>query len=165
MTDRPHFDDRFEVLGGLAYRVAYRLLGDREEAREVAQETLARAFARWRKVSRYDEPWVVRVATNQALDRHRRWRPTVPIDDRHRAPVPDPAHVALQRHGLVECLRRLPRRQREVVVLRYFAHLTDRQIADALGVAEGTVKSRLSRAHRQLASDEHLSSLRDGTTR
>jgi RNA polymerase sigma factor (sigma-70 family) len=153
MTDRPHFDDRFEVLGGLAYRVAYRLLGDREEAREVAQETLARAFARWRKVSRYDEPWVVRVATNQALDRHRRWRPTVPIDDRHRTPEPDPAHVALQRHGLVECLRRLPRRQREVVVLRYFADLPEREVADLLETTVGSVKQHAHRALARLRAD------------
>jgi RNA polymerase sigma factor (sigma-70 family) len=153
MTDRPHFDDRFEVLGGLAYRVAYRLLGDREEAREVAQETLARAFARWRKVSRYDEPWVVRVATNQALDRHRRWRPTVPIDDRHRAPEPDPAHVALQRHGLVESLRRLPRRQREVVMLRYFADLPEREVADLLQTTVGSVKQHAHRALARLRAD------------
>jgi len=153
MTDRSRFDDRFEVLGGLAYRVAFRLLGDREEAREVAQETLARAFARWRKVSGYDEPWVVRVATNQALDRHRRRRPTVPLDDRHRAPGPDPAHLALQRHGLVECLRRLPRRQREVVVLRYFADLPEREVADLLQTTVGSVKQHAHRALARLRAD------------
>lgn len=153
MTDRSHFDDRFEALGGLAYRVAYRLLGDREEAREVAQETLARAFARWRKVSGYDEPWVVRVATNQALDRCRKRRPTVPIDDRHWAPGPDPAHLALQRHGLVECLRRLPRRQREVVMLRYFADLPEREVADLLQTTVGSVKQHAHRALARLRAD------------
>src|SRR5262245_57226291 len=121
MTARPSFDDRFDVLGALAYRVAYRLLGDRDEAREIAQETLARAYVRWSKVAHYDEPWVVRVAANQALDRHRRRHPTVPVDDRHRSPVPDVAEVALQRHDLVAHLRALPRRQREVVLLRYVA--------------------------------------------
>lgn len=153
MTERTHFDDRFEVLGGLAYRVAYRLLGDREEAREVAQETLARAFARWRKVARYDEPWVVRVATNQALDRHRKRRPSLPIDDRHRAPGPDHGDLVLQRRGLVECLRRLPRRQREVVVLRYLADLPEREVADLLQTTVGSVKQHAHRAIARLRAD------------
>ena len=52
-----------------------------------------------------------------------------------------------------------------MVVLRHYLHLSERQIAEALGVPEGTVKSRLSRAHQRLAADPNLTDLRDGTTR
>jgi RNA polymerase sigma factor (sigma-70 family) len=153
MSQRPEFDDRFEVLSGLAHRVAYRLLGNREEAREVAQETLAKAFARWRKVAAYDEPWVARVATNQALDICRRRRPSVPLDDQMWSPGADPASVALQRHGLADCLRKLSRRQREVVVLRYLADLPEREVADLLHTTVGSVKQHAHRAISRLRAD------------
>jgi DNA-directed RNA polymerase specialized sigma24 family protein len=81
-TGPPRFDERFDALSAIAYRVAYRLLGNREDAREVAQEALARAYARWRKVAGHDEPWVARVATNLAIGRWRKRRPTVPVDAR-----------------------------------------------------------------------------------
>lgn len=75
------FDERFDALSAIAYRVAYRLLGDRGEAEEVAQEALARAYARWRKVADYDKPWVARVALNLALGRTRRRRPQFSFDE------------------------------------------------------------------------------------
>jgi RNA polymerase sigma factor (sigma-70 family) len=153
MSPRPEFDDRFEVLSTLAYRVAFRLLGNREEAREVAQETLARAFARWRKVAAYDEPWVARVATNQALDICRRRRPSVPLDDQLWSSGSDPANVALQRQGLADCLRKLSRRQREVVVLRYLADLPERDVADLLHTTVGSVKQHAHRAISRLRAD------------
>ena len=62
------FDQRAGDLAALAYRVSFRILGDREEARDVTQETLARAYARWSRVGPYDEAWVTRVATNLSLD-------------------------------------------------------------------------------------------------
>ena len=57
---------------------------------------------------------------------------------------------------------RLPLPQRQAVVLRYYLHLTEQQIADASGVAAGTVKSRLSRALATLAGDPDLAILREG---
>ena len=53
---RPDFDRRFDDLAAIAYRVAFRVLGDRGDAEDVAQEALARAFARWRTVSSHAEP-------------------------------------------------------------------------------------------------------------
>src|SRR5262245_17857027 len=128
-TGRPDYEVRFDALAAVAYKVGYRLLGDREEARDVAQEALARAFVRWRRIATYDEPWVVRVATNLAIDRHRRRRATVPIDDRHASPGGDQTGNALERHDLVESLRRLSKRQRDVVALRYLADLSERDVA------------------------------------
>lgn len=151
--DRPAFDDRFDRLAAIAYRVAFRLLGDREDARDVTQEALARAYARWRTVAGYDEPWVARVATNLAIGLWRRRRPTVPIDDRHAAATEDPAGVALDRHGLVDCLRRLPRRQREVVVLRHLADLPEREVARVLHTTVGSVKQHAHRGMARLRSE------------
>ena len=65
------FDAAFDNLWSRAYGVAYVVLGDRSESEDIAQETLARALVRWKKVSAYAEPWVVRVAGNLAIDRVR----------------------------------------------------------------------------------------------
>ena len=141
----PGFDDAFEGLAVLAHRVAYRILGSQEDAEEVAQEALARAYVRWSRVSRYAEPWVARVATNLALGR---WRKAHARRRTDLVVVADPADAAL-RVDLVELLGRLPRRQREVVVLRYLADRSEQETADALGCSLGTVKQH---AHRGLAA-------------
>ena len=93
------FDAEFESLWSRAYGVAYVVLGDRSESEDVAQETLARALVRWKKVSAYAEPWVVRVAGNLAIDRVRtRHRPRgIPAHDlpeARRATRRPPARVA-----------------------------------------------------------------------
>jgi len=66
------FEEAFEDLYTRAYGVAYQLLGRRSESEDVAQETLARAFVRWRRIRGYAEAWVVRVAGNLAIDAWRR---------------------------------------------------------------------------------------------
>jgi RNA polymerase sigma factor (sigma-70 family) len=71
-TSAPTFEEAFPVLLRDAYRVAYRLLGNRTEAEDVAQEACARAYSRWSSVRDHAEPWCVRVASNLALDLLRR---------------------------------------------------------------------------------------------
>jgi RNA polymerase sigma-70 factor (sigma-E family) len=137
------FDLAFHDLYRLAYRVAYRILGDRGDAEDVAQEALARTAQRWSRLADRPEGWVSRVASNLAIDRFRRRRqqpptPTGPLG------VVDP-HLG-ERGDLVAALRRLPRRQREVVVLRYLADLSEAEVAAELGFSVGTVKSHTSRA-------------------
>ena len=68
------FELAFADLYRLAYRVAFRILGDRAEAEDIAQEALARATLRWDKLHDRPEGWVTRVASNLALDRYRRRR-------------------------------------------------------------------------------------------
>jgi RNA polymerase sigma-70 factor (sigma-E family) len=144
LNDRPTFDDRVEVLAALAYRVCFRILGDRHDAQDLTQEALARAFARWRRVRAYDEAWITRVATNLALGEVRR-------RGRARRSAPEPAGppevdaLVAQRAELVEVLRSLSRRQREVVALRYLADLPEVEVARALGCSIGTVKQHASR--------------------
>lgn len=152
-SDRPDFVDRFEVLTVIAYRVAYRLLGDRGEAEEVAQEALGRAYARWSVVARHDEPWVARVATNLAIGRWRRRRPTEHFADSHHGARPEGDARVLDRLALVDALRRLPRRQRQVVVLRYLADLPERDVALAMHTTVGSVKQHAHRALLRLRLD------------
>jgi RNA polymerase sigma factor (sigma-70 family) len=158
--ERLDFDDRFDALAAIAYRVAFRMLGDRGDAEEVAQEALARAYARWRSVQGHAEPWVARVASNLAIGRWRKRRPTIPLDASgsgagvgRRLAAADATTAVVERDELVESLRRLPRRQREVVVLRYLADLPERDVAAALRTSVGTVKSTNHRALARLRSD------------
>jgi RNA polymerase sigma-70 factor (sigma-E family) len=133
------FDTEFEQLWSRAYGVAYVVLGDRGESEDIAQETLARALVRWKKISAYAEPWVVRVAGNLAIDRVRRQQRTggVPTQD-----VPD---LSAQRVDLQRALIALSPKQREVVVLRYLVDLPEAEVAHSLGCSVGTVKTHASR--------------------
>lgn len=138
------FDSVFPDLYRLAYRVAFRILGDRLDAEDVAQEALARTALRWSRLQNGPEGWVTRVASNLAIDRFRRRR-------RSQAHVTEVGPIGLadshigERADLVRALRRLSRRQREVVVLRYLADFSEAEVARALGCSVGSVKSHASR--------------------
>jgi RNA polymerase sigma-70 factor (sigma-E family) len=136
------FDESFAELYRAAYRVAFRLLGDRTEAEDVAQEALARAYASWRSVQAYATPWTCRVATNLAIDRTRRDR-RMSGDAAPERAVPDA--FSDERVDLQRALRALPRRQRDVVVLRYLADQPEDTVAATLGVSVGSVKTHASR--------------------
>jgi RNA polymerase sigma-70 factor (sigma-E family) len=142
----PTYDERFAELASLSYRIAYRMSGSREESRDIAQEAMARAYARWPKVRDAAPGWVSRVTTNLTLDLLRkRRRPQLPGGE----PARDLANAVVRRAELVEALRPLPRRQRDVVVLRYLADLSEADVARSLGCSVGTVKQH---AHRGLAA-------------
>lgn len=139
------FDAAFPSLTAVAFRVAFRILGDQGDAEDVAQEALARALIRWPKIHEYATPWVATTASNLAIGVWRR---------RRHAPLPRPDRHQVDEHRsdrleLVRLLRDLPRRQREVVVLRYLADMSEQDVARALGCAPGTVKQH---AHRGLRS-------------
>jgi RNA polymerase sigma-70 factor (sigma-E family) len=136
------FEEAFPDLYRLAYRVSFRILGDRGDAEDVAQEALARAHLRWARLREKPEGWIVTVATNLSIDRHRRRRRVSSLVNEPLALV-DVHQV--ERIDLARALRRLPRRQREVVVLRYLADWCERDVATALGVSAGAVKSHASR--------------------
>jgi RNA polymerase sigma factor (sigma-70 family) len=140
------FDAAFDRLRALAYRAGYRLLGARADAEDIAAETLARAYSRWGSISDHAEPWVVTTATNLALDQFRRARTAA--SHRHVLVEPQPAvdHLVETRLDLVRALTELPRRQREVVALRFLADYSEAATAQALGIDVGTVKSHTSRA-------------------
>ena len=142
MGEGVRFEEAFPDLYRLAYRVAFRVLGDRGDAEDVAQEALARAHLRWMRLWERPEGWVVTVATNLSIDRHRRRRRVSGL-------ASDPLAIVdvyqCERIDLARALRRLPRRQREVVVLRYLADWSESDVAEALGISAGAVKSHASR--------------------
>ena len=132
-------------------------------AEDSVQEALARA---WERLDRGDgidrlPAWVTTVALNLARSQMRRWRSERRARDRLgplRDDLSDAPAASGEAHAVREALRALPRRQREVTVLRYYLGLDVREIAEQLGIAEGTVKAMLFRARQSLAvtlGDEH----------
>ena len=136
------FDDQFPVLFRAAYRVAFRLTSSREEAADCAQEACARAYTDWKKLSRKGDvtPWVVRVSGNLAIDGWRRSQRA-----RRVPPKSEAVSATAENLDLSKALDGLPRRQREVVVLRYIADLSEATVAETLGCSVGTVKTHASR--------------------
>ena len=142
----PTFEEVFPVLIRDAYRVAYRLLGDRGEAEDVAQEACARAYSRWSTIRDHAEPWCVRVASNLALDLLRARSRATRRNERIAAEATfRPGASADDRLDLYAALSKLPKRQRESVVLRYLGDLSEAQTADVMGVSVGSVKTHSSR--------------------
>ena len=153
-TEPASFDEFYAAHYGRLTVQLYAYFGDRQEAQDLAQEAFCRALARWRTVSRYDDPvaWVRRVAWNLALSRWRRARTALAFLSRQRrseAEVPGPGP---ERVAVLAALAGLPPPQRRAVVLRYLADLTVPEIAEREGVPEGTVKSWLHRARATLAA-------------
>lgn len=153
-SDAETFSDAFDDLFMRCGRVAYRLLGDRWAAEDVAGEAMARAYAHWPKISRlsYRDAWVLRVATNLAIDRgRRRARLDISADGAIDVDLADPVseaavgQITVLRLTLLAALGRLPRRQREVIVLRHMTGLSEPEVAAATGLALGTVKTHLRR--------------------
>jgi RNA polymerase sigma-70 factor (ECF subfamily) len=131
------------------YRALSMSLSNPELAREATDEGFARAYQHWRKIQAYDNPagWVYRVSLNWARSRLRKTKREVITDE-----VRDIAVNATANPGLTEALAALPMEFRSVVVLRYLMQWSTAEVAQALQVPTGTVKSRLSRGLEQLRS-------------
>ncbi len=131
-------------------------LGDREVATELAQEALARAWERWPEVSVMDHPdrWVFRVALNLASSWIRRRAAERRARQRLRAGRPDPGrHLATAEVvDLRDAVRSLPKREREVITLRYYGDRSVADVAELLGISEGTVKAAAHAARNRLRS-------------
>lgn len=142
-TADTEFEDFFRSNYPRAFGVAVRMLGNSAEAEDAAAEAFSRALVRWRKVGGLDyrDAWVLRVTANVAIDVLRRRRS---LPDR-RILHDDPQSEAVDRIWLLGALDKLPDRQREVLVLRYFGDLADDDIAHCLSMANGTVKSHVHR--------------------
>jgi RNA polymerase sigma-70 factor (ECF subfamily) len=153
-----------------SFRTACLILGNRADAEEAVQEAFLRA---WRfRDSLADvpsiRPWLYRVVVNSCYSKLRR---EIPHRDRRAGDEPL-AHMAAEGGGpessaergevadtVLAALARLPLSLRVPVVLRYYADLSERDIARAIGRRQGTVKSRLHEARRRLAADPALSAL------
>ncbi len=137
------YDDNFGALYRIAFRVAYRILGQQAEAEDVAQETMAKAYSRWWRIRPEAARWVSRVSANGAIDVWRkRSKQDLTAEDLVRAHDGEPI---VERLALVDALSRLSKRQREVVVLRYLAGYPEADVAVILDCSVGSVKTHASR--------------------
>jgi RNA polymerase sigma factor (sigma-70 family) len=130
-------------------------LGSTEVGQDAVAEAFARALKRWEQVGGFSNPqgWVFRVAVNWARSRRRRARREVSPEEFSRivvsdAPTDDDIHNDVV---VTEALARLGFEHRVVVVARYYLDWSEADLAAALDVPAGTVKSRTSRALKQLA--------------
>ncbi|HMC42268.1 MAG TPA: sigma-70 family RNA polymerase sigma factor [Acidimicrobiales bacterium] len=151
MSERQAGDNDFEAvfreLLPTAIAAAQRILGERAAAEDAAAEAFARAYAAWRRVGAlpFRDAWILRVTVNQAIDAARR-RPRW-LQARS---TPDPSEPATTRLAVAQALRALPRRQRDVVVLRHLGGFSEAEVAEALGLSENSVKTHTARAMSKL---------------
>jgi len=135
---------QFPELWQKAYVVAYRVLGSRTGAEDIAQEALAKAYSWWSRISRSPQGWVAKVAYGMAIDQIRRQRTAAALVE---APEADAQALRIEdRMDLMAAIERLPRRQRQVIVLRYLADQSDADTASTLGMRIATVRRHATRA-------------------
>ncbi len=126
------------------------LTGQRATAEDLAQEVLIRVHARWDRIGQLDRPemYVRKMILNEFLSwRRRSWR-LVPAGDNQltTGSAPDHATGYAEHAAMLAEIARLPRRQRAVLVLRYYEDRSDAEIAELLGCAPGSVRAYASRA-------------------
>jgi len=144
------------------YRTAYYILGNEHDAMDAAQEALIRIYT---KINSYEEKalfktWVQRIVTNICIDKFRRKKPTVSIDEHEMtfAASQDVENEVLSSYvakDIHEAIDKLPEHHRAVVVLRYLQDFSYNEIADSLDLPLNTVKSYLFRARQQLQTLLH----------
>lgn len=144
----------------LVFTVARQVVHDRGLADEAVQQTFLQA---WRAADRFEghrdlAPWLVTIARRVAIDisRRERRRPTTPLDhadpgDAALVAMPPSETACWEAAQVRDAIDELGPAERQVVRLQHLDGLTQQEIADRLGIALGTVKSRSYRAHRQLA--------------
>ena len=148
------FTDLYRAELGAVTAVVYAICNNRFAAEDLAQDAFVIVQRHWDRVSEYDSPaaFVRRVAINLARSRGRRLAAETRALARYawRQPVRVTALDPMAAEFWAE-VRRLPRRQAEVTVLRYAADLSDAEIADVLGCSESTVRVHAHRARLVLA--------------
>ena len=153
------FDEFVAARSTHLLRTAYLLTRDHDLAEDLLQTALTRAWFRWSRIDGDPEPYVRKVLVNTYASWWRRkWNGETPSEE-----LPEPARrpgaadsEPAESHDLWIALGRLPRRQRAVVVLRYFEDLSEAETARVLECSVGTVKSQASKALAKLRVDPAL---------
>ena len=156
------YDALYDLHSGAIYRLAYSLLGDREDAEEVLQDSFEYAF---RRLDRFDarksafKTWLYRIAVSRCRNKRRRkWLPSLSLTlfDDHEprdpaAPLPDERAALSERQRAVwAAVGALSPKLREVAILRYYAGLPYGEIGEVLGIPAKTAESRMRLAHAAL---------------
>ena len=151
ILDRERFVAQVKELQETLYRTARSILRNEQDAQDAVQEAVTQAFARLhtlRDPAKF-KPWLLRILVNTCYDACRRRRSTVyleAVEETLAAPQSD----CEERMSLWSAVMRLPEEQKAVVTLFYYEDLPIRAISEVLGVTQGTVKTRLSRARGRL---------------
>lgn len=160
----------YDLHAGMAYRLAYSLLQNTQDAEEVLQDSFEYAF---RRLDRYDphksafKTWLYRITVSRCRNKRRRkWLPTVSLSELMGreaadvdAPLPDHAAVLTEKQRAVwEALQELSPKLREVAVLRYYHGLQYGEIGAILDIPAKTAESRMRLAHKALRErlSDHL---------
>lgn len=142
---------------GALLRSATLLTGDADSAQDLLQDALIKVAARWDRVrDGAPDAYVRRILYRDSVSRWRKWRRETSVADPAvaappgRVGVEDPGATWVEGAAVRQALTRLTAKQRAVLVLRYYEDLSEAQIAEALGVSAGTVKSQASVGLRRL---------------
>jgi RNA polymerase sigma-70 factor (sigma-E family) len=163
MAENIDFDVFVAARSPAMLRTAYLLVRDRDLAEDLLQTALTKSWFAWGRIHGDPEPYVRRILVTTATSWwRRRWNgetPSADLPDR----MPQPGEpFSARRQDLWTAIGHLPRRQRAVVVLRYYEDLTEVETARLLGCSVGTVKSQNAKALASLRLDSALT-LDEGT--
>ncbi len=157
--DDAAFRDYVLARGTALLRMAIMLTGNKADAEDLVQAALAKTFLAWDKINDHAalDAYVRRAMINTHISWWRRRRvEEYPTDELPDQVVADHARESDMAEVVRRALDRLPRRMRAAVMLRYFDDMTEPEIAAALGISLGTVKSTVSRAVARLRIDAEL---------
>ena len=140
----------------VVYTAAYRMVGNEEDAKDLAQTVFLKAF---RNLESFDPrhrffSWIYRITLNESLNLLRQRRPRVAVDESLVATGPGPedeVHGGQVRDVLQAALLEIPEDYRQAVVLRHLLHKSHHEMSELLGIPDKTVKSRLFTARQLLA--------------
>jgi RNA polymerase sigma-70 factor (ECF subfamily) len=154
--DSSAFGELVERHQRVLFQLAYRILRDREEARDATQAAFVKAWTHLRQFDRSRRffSWVYRIQLNEAFNRRSRLRTHEELDANLPSGGDDPetAHRRERTHGMIaDAMLELSAEAREVVVLRHWLNLSYDEIAEQVHVPPKTVKSRLFSARQRLA--------------
>ncbi len=165
--DQNAFGEIVEMYKDKVFQISYRMLGNRHEAEDIAQEAFLRAFV---NIHSYNtefkfSTWLYRITTNLCIDRIRKKKPSYYLDaevagteglnmysqipSTTRLPEDDVESLELQ-DTIQKEIMKLPEKYRSVIVLKYIEELSLKEISDILDMPLGTVKTRIHRGREAL---------------
>ena len=162
--DESAYEELVRAHQGIAFRIAYLVVGSAADAEEAAQEGFVKAYralGRFRRGAAF-RPWLLQIVANEARNRRRTAGRQAALalraaeEGSSGGAAPSPGEIVLageERARLLHAVNGLREEERLVIACRYFLELSEQETAAALGVRQGTVKSRTSRALARLREE------------
>ena len=151
-----YFEELYEKYATDVLRVSYFYLGDRQKAEDVCQDVFVRLMTKAPELSEgYEKAWLLKVALNRCRDLWRgAWMKRVVLGSPtfDMIPAPDEISHNEDEEAMMTVIYQLPASFREVILLHYYQGYGISEIAEMMGLPEGTISSRLSRGRKKLES-------------